>query len=200
MADTGAPWNIPYAEPSDLVRDWPQLSEDVAEAVADGLDLIPVGIGSNVVQTVKDDPFTTTSTSLTVITGLTATITPTSNTSKVLVMCSVPMAAPDGGTNQDGARIQLVRGSTNLLVPASPGSRFQGAMQMSHDGLVRKSQVMEVVTFVFLDSPATDTATTYAVHIQAQGGTVYVNRSSTDGDNVFHTRGVSTLTVIEVAP
>jgi hypothetical protein len=38
VADTGAPWNIPYAEPTDLVRDWPALSEDVAEAVADGLD------------------------------------------------------------------------------------------------------------------------------------------------------------------
>jgi hypothetical protein len=38
MPDTGAPWNIPYAAPSDLVRDWPALSEDVAEAVADGLE------------------------------------------------------------------------------------------------------------------------------------------------------------------
>jgi hypothetical protein len=37
MADTGAPWNIPYAEPAELVRDWPALSEDVAEAVAAGL-------------------------------------------------------------------------------------------------------------------------------------------------------------------
>jgi hypothetical protein len=37
MADTGAPWNIPFAEPSDLVRDWPALSEDVADAVAAGL-------------------------------------------------------------------------------------------------------------------------------------------------------------------
>jgi hypothetical protein len=38
MPDTGAPWNIPYAAPADLVRDWPALSEDVAEAVADGLE------------------------------------------------------------------------------------------------------------------------------------------------------------------
>jgi hypothetical protein len=37
MPDTGAPWNIPYAAPADLVRDWPALSEDVAEAIADGL-------------------------------------------------------------------------------------------------------------------------------------------------------------------
>ena len=40
MADTGAPWSIPYAEPADLVRDWPALSEDVADAVAAGLTLV----------------------------------------------------------------------------------------------------------------------------------------------------------------
>jgi hypothetical protein len=38
MADTGAPWNIVYAEPSDLVRDWPALSEDVADSVVAGLN------------------------------------------------------------------------------------------------------------------------------------------------------------------
>jgi hypothetical protein len=37
MADTGNPWFIPFAEPSDLVRDWPALSSAVATAVADGL-------------------------------------------------------------------------------------------------------------------------------------------------------------------
>ena len=40
MADTGAPYNIPFAEPTDLVRDWPALSEDVADAVVLGLDSI----------------------------------------------------------------------------------------------------------------------------------------------------------------
>ena len=38
MPDTGPPWNIPYVEPTDLVRDYPQASEDLADAIADGLD------------------------------------------------------------------------------------------------------------------------------------------------------------------
>jgi hypothetical protein len=38
MADTGAPWNIPFATPTNLVRGWPALSEDVADAVVDALD------------------------------------------------------------------------------------------------------------------------------------------------------------------
>jgi hypothetical protein len=59
MADTGNPWFIPFAEPSDLVRDWPALSSAVGTAVAAGLSAAGnAGIGSNVVQTVKTDTFT----------------------------------------------------------------------------------------------------------------------------------------------
>jgi hypothetical protein len=37
MADTGAPWNIPYATPTDLVRGYPAVDEAQALAVASGL-------------------------------------------------------------------------------------------------------------------------------------------------------------------
>ena len=37
MADTGAPWNIPYVEPSDLVRDYPAADEAQANAIAAAL-------------------------------------------------------------------------------------------------------------------------------------------------------------------
>jgi len=42
MPDTGAPYFIPYADPTDLVRDWPTLSEDVALAIVQALENIPV--------------------------------------------------------------------------------------------------------------------------------------------------------------
>jgi hypothetical protein len=51
MADTGAPWNIPYAEPSNLVRDWPALSEDVAEAVAAGLSATGLNASTTITAT-----------------------------------------------------------------------------------------------------------------------------------------------------
>lgn len=37
MPDTGAPWNIPYIDPTDLVIDYPVANEDMADAVAAGL-------------------------------------------------------------------------------------------------------------------------------------------------------------------
>lgn len=38
MSDTGAPYNIPFADPADTVRTWPALSQNVAEAVVQALD------------------------------------------------------------------------------------------------------------------------------------------------------------------
>ena len=50
----------------------------------------PTGSVLQVVQATKTDTFTTTSSTWTNITGLTATITPTSTSSKILIMGSVP--------------------------------------------------------------------------------------------------------------
>jgi hypothetical protein len=43
MADTGAPFSVPFVEPSDLVRDWPGISEDVADKVEEYLLLTETG-------------------------------------------------------------------------------------------------------------------------------------------------------------
>jgi hypothetical protein len=42
MPDTGAPYFIPYVEPTDLVRDYPGASEDLALAIVAALEDIPV--------------------------------------------------------------------------------------------------------------------------------------------------------------
>ena len=198
MPDTGLPWNIPYAAPADLVRDWPALSEDVADAIAAGLSAAgPAGIVSNVVQTVKADTFTTTSTSLTDVTGLSATITPTSATSKVLVIASVTQGLQEAGNR---AGWTVARGATNLVVPTSPGASQQLVVQYANNNFADGSRNVLVGTFVFLDSPATTSATTYNVQaVVVSGSTFYLNRSQTDNNANTTSRSVSTLTAIEVA-
>jgi hypothetical protein len=42
MPDTGAPWNIPYVEATDLVSDWPADSLALANAIVAALEDIPV--------------------------------------------------------------------------------------------------------------------------------------------------------------
>jgi len=188
MADTGAPWNIPYAEPTDLVRDWPALSEDVADAVADALDsVVTAGIGSNVVQTVLDSAFSTSTTgSYVAVTGLTVTITPTSNTSKVAVFLSTHFGS--SSTSSD-LSYRLVRGSTPIAQ-----SSFGTSAVTTGSTFFTNIDMINPASMVFLDSPGTDTATTYSVEIRAFDGTSYVNRRGRD--TAFGT--ISTLTAVEV--
>jgi hypothetical protein len=200
MPDTGAPWNIPYVDPTDLVRDYPQASEDLADAIADGLDAAgSPGIGSNVVQVEKDDPFTSTSTTPVVVTGLSLNFTPTTNTSKVLIIASITFASQTANVPRE--RWSVYRDGTNLVVPASPGSRPAAVHSQSWDGL-NQSRQLWVTTWMYLDSPATASQVTYDVraNTSAAGGTVFVNRDFTDTDSVESNRAVSQLIAIEVAP
>jgi hypothetical protein len=190
MADTGNPWFIPFAEPSDLVRDWPALSSAVGTAVAAGLTAANVGIGSNVVQTVKTDTFTSTSTSFVDIDGLSVTITPSADTSKVLVIANLNL----GMGSTDNFAVRLMRGSTAIYVGDVAGSRIQAtAMTVGFSSLFQHA-----VTPTFLDSPNSNTATTYSLQMRVNSSTGVVNRSSDDTDSANRARTASSITVIEV--
>ena len=190
-------YSIPFADPTDLVRDWPALSEDVAEAVEAAVAGVPVlaGIGSNVVQTVKTDTFTSTSGSFVEVTGLTATITPSSDTSKVLVVVQLTIGF---GSNAGIGHFKVTGGNTASYVGDADGSRvpavFGGALETD-----ARSQTL-AASIVFLDAPSSASPVTYSVETrQAGSGTVMVNRSTFDNNNDGFTRGASSITVIEVA-
>jgi hypothetical protein len=187
MPDTGAPWNIPYVDPTDLVRDYPQASEDLADAIALGLSAAGnPGIGSNVVQTIKNDTFTTSSGTFTDLTGLTVTITPTSNTSKIYVVAVIA-----GSFNGNNVLHNLVRDSTTLAQPSGGTS----PSMMHIGGSATDIQNAQVVLSV-LDSPAKDTATVYKVQVRTSAGSTFINRSNADAQ----VTSVSSITAIEVAP
>ncbi len=187
MPDTGAPWNIPYVDPTDLVRDYPQASEDLADAVAAGLSAAGnAGIGTAVVQTVLPTVFTTTSTTNTDVTGLAVTITPTSATSKVLIILDLVYGHDSGGGL---VLFQLVRGATDI----AKSSAFTRDATFS----TASANTAEANSFTvaFLDSPGVATATTYKVQARTVGGTLAVNQAPGDTAN----GSVSIITAIEVA-
>jgi hypothetical protein len=144
--------------------------------------------------TIKSDTFTTTSATMTDITGLSVSITPTSASNKILVFFTVNGQGATGATQ---GYLQLVRDSTAIAIgdAASVRPRVSGVMG-SVDAFLT-----DCVSLVFLDSPATTAATTYKVQTQrGGGGTVYINRTENDADNTSRQRTVSTITVMEVTP
>ncbi len=183
MADTGLPWELPYPLPTDLVRDGADAIKDLAEATATGLSAAGnAGIGSNVVQATKTNTFTTSSTSDVLITDLEATITPTSDTSKVLVIATIrhSSTASDAITS-----LSIYRGESRI---GAGGSSASAGSRRASDTVVNDS------TIVFLDSPGVDSATTYSARVRTSGSTAVINRWGFS-DAVI---GLCSITVIEV--
>jgi hypothetical protein len=148
--------------------------------------ILPAGSVLQVVQTVKQDIFSTTSTSYTNITGLSVSITPKFSTSKILVFCTVNF-----GTNVDDALVQLVRNSSTALGNGTGGSANNGFAQVSSSYL----NMPLPASINYLDSPATTSATTYGVQILVYSATAYVNRRGNNAS--FGTS--SQITAMEIA-
>lgn len=153
---------------------------------------------SGVVQvksTSKTDSFTLSfTTTFTDVTGLSVSITPTSASNKVLVIAQVTAGAA-AGTNPN---LRLMRDSTAISIGDTAGNRIR----ITTGDLINADYQVSSNSLVFLDSPATTSATTYKVQMCAltgQGAT-YVNRTNTDSDSASYVRGASSITVFEVAP
>ena len=139
-----------------------------------------------VVSTTKTDSFTTTSTSLVDITGLTLSITPTSATSKVFVTCN-GVAGNTGST--ETTFFVFVRDST--LIGVGTGGTNNATT------LVYDNNTATGIPFSasFLDSPATTSATTYKLQMKVNGGTGVLGRIAINDVN----RAITTITVMEVS-
>jgi hypothetical protein len=155
----------------------------------------PTGTVLQVVSTAKTDTFSTTSTSFTDVTGLSVSITPTSSSSTILVLVQIGLLSING-TNR--AALRIVRGSTAIDVGATAGSRTLATTSFSTGGTDIASQPAGMV---FLDSPATTSATTYKVQavLASSADTLYLNRNATDTDSSTFYRTASTITVMEIA-
>jgi len=147
----------------------------------------------------KSDPFTTTSSSYTTVTGLSVSITPKSVNSKILVLATVNFVSVSG-TSTSGGAVTLFRGATNLITPTSPGTRTPGLSKLNVQGISGGGQWIHPTTINFVDTPNTTSAITYSIQAMSFGAGVinYVNRTFDDADNANVMRLVSTITVIEI--
>ena len=159
------------------------------------------GIGGGIIQVksvTKTDTFSTTSTSLVDVPGLSVTITPTRSDSKILVMVSIAM----GQATANFSYGCLIRGSTRIFVGDTRGNRANMSL-MSYDA--SNSGICNLQSFTHMDAPATTSAVTYKMQVRcATSGTTTVNRSQRDTDggsgaNTYDTNQASSITVMEVS-
>jgi hypothetical protein len=153
----------------------------------------PAGGGKvlQVVQVLKTDTFTSSNTSFTDITGLSVSITPSSASSKVLVLIHLTQCGPSG-TGITVAR--LVRDATVVYAGDASGSRSQAFFS----NILGDTNDTGQSPGVYLDSPATTSSTTYKIQGLVSAGTFYVNRSQNDANASYALRGVSSITLMEI--
>jgi hypothetical protein len=149
---------------------------------------------AQVISTTKLDTYTDSSGTgtLTTVTGLGATITPSATSSKVLIQATVSYGANSGVRGI----FALTGGNTaTAYIGNTAGSRRRVATGAQSSDATNVNSV----TMLFLDSPSTTSATTYSVQAaDIAGGTVYINRSVTDTDGTNFARYTSTITVMEI--
>ena len=110
---------------------------------------------------------TTTSTSYADATNMTLTITPTLSTSKILIMSSFVLQSYASGSGGCGGIYQIVRGSTSVMT----GDWYW--TNSSVTGIISDNPV----SLMYVDSPATTSATTYKIQFARSGGATncYIN-------------------------
>ena len=134
--------------------------------------------------TVTASTFTTTSASFTDITGLTASITPSATSSKVLVIATVNCNISN---NSEIIQLRLARGGS-AIGGGTDGTLFQDSPTNARP---------QNCTMIFLDSPSSTSALTYSAQTAVPGSlwTFYLNRAG----NAANYKGISTITVMEIS-
>ena len=154
-----------------------------------------------VVQTVKTDHYSVTNTAVSDITGMSVTITPSSSSSKVLIL--VELQGGDDGNGYSG--FKLIRGSTNIgQSTALDGENANNTQDTAFALMSEQAQAtykLNNTSFNFLDSPSTTSATTYKLQIVTWTSTTFhLNRPNSIGNARYTMSGTSTITAIEIGP
>ena len=150
---------------------------------------------NQVIQTSKTDTFSSSSGSFTDITGMSAAITPTATSSKVLVLVNMNVAVT---ATDRYAFFQLFRTTTAIHLGGVASNRQPCSFVAS---LFGSSVNIQEKSIMFLDSPSTTSATTYKMQglVQSDSSPSFVvNRTNADDDTAANGRTASTITLMEV--
>ena len=120
-------------------------------------------------------------------------ITPTSTSSKILVIYSI-----SGSTEVNDRIISFkpVRSGTDILIGNAEGSRTRTSFGRRFD-----NTSLQTVSFSVLDSPNTTSSVSYSFRNSSQGGGGFFIRNGlfNDGNNADTVRGVCTITAMELS-
>ena len=159
-----------------------------------------VGKIHKLISTTKTDVFSTQSTSMVDVTGMTLSITPASSSNKIFISTTVCIGHDSGAY----PAFNLLRDSTHIAVPTGYAVMGGSARNTSFGPIgALDSYKLDVITFNFLDEPGDTNTHTYKLQIsngQSNKNTQLNKPISFDNAYTYPANGVSTFTLMEVAP
>ena len=164
-------------------------SGQTLDASAGGITL-PAGVGGKVLQVVQTVKTNTASHSggTYASVGLDVTITPSSTSSKILLIFSFAFGSNTGSANID---MRLYNTTTSTAVSTDP----YFTDRWPTDG--QSAYYCHNINFNHLDSPNTTSSTSYSVQFKTNAGAITINMPSNTGG--FSNPLVSTITAMEIA-
>lgn len=149
-----------------------------------------------VLSVTKRDVFTTTATTFADITGLSLTITPSSDTSKILVFANVVSV----GASVNTLCFLRIERAGNAFIGAGDAAGVRVRTSGVGRGMYDANGVLPS-SFSVLDAPNTTLPMTYKVTAYGESGAMLrINASANDTDHAISGhRSISTLTLMEVA-
>ena len=148
-----------------------------------------------VISTTKTDTFTgANGDTWYTVTGLSASITPSSTSSKILISGHV-MGSSENISSARRFYVKIQRDASDIAVGDADGSRLQVHNSSWSDGGANNA----TVPINFLDSPSSTSSLSYTIQIRDDVDGVRVNAAPGDADSDTYPRAVSTITLIEIA-
>ena len=170
-------------------------------SVPSGVTMSGMGKILQVVQVAKTDTYSESisgnTLSSTLVTGLQPSITPASTSNKVLVMVTLTVGYASNSTG-DSMGFLLKRDATAIARGDADGSRTRITTGNNFSSTFQ----IEDLSMTFLDTPSSTSSITYGINLfNGSGSTqnVYLNRDDRNTDANYTARGISTITLMEVA-
>ena len=162
-------------------------------------DGLPSGSSGGIIQiksATKTDRQLSNSSAYVDVTGMSVSITPTRSDSKIFIMINVHV----GGDQASYLAFRVLRDSTVV----TQGTHATGnRTNVSFGGRIDQNYDNYMMSFNFLDSPSTTSATTYKLQVSdaydSSNRNIVINGTGDDANDTYTLCGTSTITVMEVS-
>ena len=152
---------------------------------------MPAGSVLQVVQSVVTNSFQVSGTFGSDI--ISASITPISSSNQILILANMSFGT-DNSSNLDTIFALYRNGS---VITGAIGDSQGSVTRGTFSGASRQIYELNSGSTIYLDSPSTTSAVTYSVRV-GTSGTIWINSDMYHSTNTDDTRGISTLTVMEI--